>query len=64
MGFSETSFPDLPGKIKIAMPVNGIISKEREDDVVTTLLEEMLARSGRSPVASGSKDLHPGGTWS
>ncbi|KAF5312027.1 hypothetical protein D9619_002828 [Psilocybe cf. subviscida] len=63
MGFSESSFPDLPGKIKTAMPVNGIISKEREDDVVTTLLEELLARSGRSPVASGSQDLYTGGAW-
>jgi hypothetical protein len=63
MGFSESSFPDLPGKIKAAMPVNGVISKEREDDVVTSLLEELLARSGRSPVASGSKDLYSGGAW-
>ncbi|KAF8973502.1 hypothetical protein BDZ97DRAFT_1775486 [Flammula alnicola] len=64
MGFSENSFPDLPGKIKAQMPANGAISKEGEDDVVTTLLEELLARSTRSPVASGSKDTdNVAGTW-
>jgi len=65
MGFSETSHPTLPDKIKAQMPSKGTISKEEEDDVVTTLLEELLAMSPRSPVASGSgrrnNDLT--GTW-
>ena len=47
------------------MPTNGIISKEVEDDVVTTLLEELLAMTSRSPAASGSGPNENGntGTW-
>ena len=65
MGFTETSFPSLPGKISAQMPANGIISKEVEDDVVTTLLEDLLAMSSRVPVTSGSgpDDNGNGGTW-
>lgn len=65
MGFTETSFPNLPGKIRAQMPTNGIISKEVEDDVVTTLLEDLLAMSSRVPVASGSgpDDNGNNGTW-
>ncbi|KIM47732.1 hypothetical protein M413DRAFT_439408 [Hebeloma cylindrosporum] len=65
MGFTETSFPNLPGKIKAQMPTNGIISKEVEDDVVTTLLEDLLAMSSRVPVAAGSgpDDNGNSGTW-
>lgn len=56
MGFSENAYPTLPEKIKAQMPPNGTtISKEAEDDVVTTLLEEFLApTSSRPNVASGS----------
>lgn len=60
MGFSENTYPDLPAKIKAQMPATGAITKEGEDDAVTTLLEELLARSTRSPVASGS---NRGGPW-
>lgn len=60
MGFSEASYPDLPDKIKAQTPTNGAaITKEEEDDAVTTLLEEMLAQSARSPGGSGVR----GGTW-
>lgn len=54
MGFSEHSHPNLSEKIKAQMPGNKVISKEQEDDIVTTLLEELLAQSAKSPVASGS----------
>lgn len=55
MGFSENAYPGLPDMIKAEMPPNGIISKEAEDDVVTTLLEELLVTSSARPnVASGS----------
>jgi Wiskott-Aldrich syndrome protein len=53
MGFSESACPALPGKIKAQMPTNGVISKEAEDDVVTTLLEELLGTPSPN-VASGS----------
>jgi Wiskott-Aldrich syndrome protein len=56
MGFSENAYPTLQEKIKAEMPSSGTtISKEAEDDVVTTLLEELLApTSSRPNVASGS----------
>jgi len=70
MGFSENAYPALPEKIKAQMPSNGaIISKEEEDNIVTTLLEELLASTSRSPrpnnVASGSgqKDVDMAEAW-
>lgn len=56
MGFSENAYPTLQEKIKAQMPSSGTtISKEAEDDVVTTLLEELLAPTSSKPnVASGS----------
>jgi len=65
MGFSENLHPSLPDKIKAQMPSGTGISKEGEDDVVTTLLEELLAMSPRTPVPSGSgrKDNDLPGSW-
>jgi len=66
MGFSENAYPTLPEKIKDHMPLNGVISKEAEDDVVTTLLEELLATTSPRPnVASGSgqRDVDMGEAW-
>lgn len=54
MGFSENSYPDLPAKIKAQMQSRKVITKEEEDDIVTNLLEELLAVSSKSAVASGS----------
>lgn len=59
MGFTEKSYPDLPQKIKNYLPADGAIAKDSEDDIVTTLLEAMLA-APKSPVASGSREI-PGG---
>ena len=53
MGFSENAYPALPEKIKAQMPPNGAISKEVEDDVVTTLLEELLATASTGASGSG-----------
>ena len=48
MGFSENAYFMLQEKIKARMPPSGTtISKEAEDDVVTTLLEELLAPTSR-----------------
>lgn len=65
MGFTENAYPDLPGKIKEQMPSSGVVSKEAEDDMVTTLLEELLAISPRPPAPSGSnaKDTTIPGAW-
>lgn len=55
MGFSENAYPTLSEKIKAQIPPDGAISKEDEDDVVTTLLEELLATTSLRPnIASGS----------
>jgi Wiskott-Aldrich syndrome protein len=65
MGFSQNAYPALPEKIKAQMPLGGAtISKEMEDDVVTTLLEELLATS-RPNLASGSgqKDVDMAEAW-
>ncbi|KAF7971397.1 hypothetical protein HWV62_21236 [Athelia sp. TMB] len=43
MGFTEMNFPLLPGRIRDLLTSNKPTTKEAEDDVVTTLLEEMLA---------------------
>jgi len=67
MGFSENAYPALPEKIKAQMPLNGAnISKEAEDDVVTTLLEELLVTGSPRPnVASGSgqRDIDMAEAW-
>lgn len=65
MGFTDNVYPDLPGKIKEQMPSSGVVSKETEDDIVTTLLEELLAMPLKPPVPSGSntKDTNIPGAW-
>jgi hypothetical protein len=63
MGFLESAYPGLPTKIKALLPANG---KDGEDDIVTTLLEDLLAMSPKAPVASGSnlrKDREIPGAW-
>lgn len=64
MGFTENQHPELPKKIKAQMPDDGAITKEAEDDIVTTLLEELIVTSPKQPQASGSglrSDSLPGG---
>jgi hypothetical protein len=65
MGFTDNAYPDLQGKIKGQMPPNGVVSKDAEDDIVTTLLEELLAMSPKPPAPSGSnvKDANIPGAW-
>lgn len=71
MGFSETSYPSLPDQVKAQLSQDMTFSKEMEDEIVTNLLETLLATSPtspttRTPIASGSGireniDLGPGG---
>jgi Wiskott-Aldrich syndrome protein len=66
MGFTENAYPSLPAKIKAQLPPSGIIEKDKEDDIVTTLLEELLSVSPKLPAASGSgvrKDRDIPGAW-
>ncbi|KAF9469858.1 hypothetical protein BDZ94DRAFT_1243420 [Collybia nuda] len=65
MGFTENAYPDLPSKIRAQMPPSGIISKDGEDDIVTTMLEELLAMSPKPPAHSafGAGDRDVPGAW-
>lgn len=69
MGFTENAYPTLLEKVK-AQVGDGNLTKEREDDIVTTLLEELLAMSPTPTptpaVASGSgarRDREIPGAW-
>jgi hypothetical protein len=67
MGFTENAYPSLLEKVKSQVG-DGNLTKEREDDVVTTLLEELLAMSPapKPAVASGSgarRDRDIPGAW-
>ncbi|KAE9398465.1 hypothetical protein BT96DRAFT_920801 [Gymnopus androsaceus JB14] len=58
MGFSETAHPDLPSKIRASIPEDGVVTRDKEDDIVTSLLEELVIRTkspAAGPVASGSR---------
>lgn len=66
MGFTENAYPSLPSKIKTQIPTGGIINKDSEDDIVTTLLEELLSMSPMPPATSGSglkRDRDIPGAW-
>lgn len=59
MGFSETAHPDLASKIRASLPEDGAVTRDKEDDIVTNLLEELVVRTkspmAAGPVASGSR---------
>jgi len=54
MGFTESAYPMIPDKAKTHLPASGNISKDAEDDVVTTMLEELLSMSPVSPMPMAS----------
>ncbi|KAF8641009.1 hypothetical protein AX17_000654 [Amanita inopinata Kibby_2008] len=53
MGFTESQHPKLAEKVSARLPMRRVLTKETEDGIVTSLLEELLPQSS-SPVASGS----------
>jgi hypothetical protein len=62
MGFADN--PALQAKIKSQLPPDGHISRDIEDDVVTTILDGLL--NAKTPVASGSASKRGGsipGSW-
>ncbi|KAG6900681.1 hypothetical protein C0993_004991 [Termitomyces sp. T159_Od127] len=63
MGFSESTHPDLIRKINVQIPIGGAVRHDSEDDIVTTLLEDLLATSPRTPAASGSGAREIPGAW-
>ncbi|PPQ99571.1 hypothetical protein CVT24_005359 [Panaeolus cyanescens] len=60
MGFTNTSYPALPGMVHECTPDNGFSSKEAEDDILTTLLEGLLAAT---PASAPNRHLDPPGGW-
>ena len=55
MGFTPTKYPVLTSKVEARVPRHGEVSKEREDSIVTEIVEELLQTSpSREPQASGS----------
>ena len=65
MGFVTDAYPSIPDRIRAQMSSRGATGKDVEDDIVTTLLEELLAMSPK-PTASGSrprKDRDIPGAW-
>jgi hypothetical protein len=65
MGFMETAYPIIPGKIQAFLPSSGVVSKDVEDDVVTNMLEALLAMSPKPAAASGSgwREREIPGAW-
>lgn len=63
MGFSDSMHPDLRGKIKAQIPSDGVVRNDLEDNIVTTLLEDLLATSPKPPVASSSGVREIPGAW-
>ncbi|KAI0328148.1 hypothetical protein GY45DRAFT_1326682 [Cubamyces sp. BRFM 1775] len=55
MGFSTSGYPGLPAKIESRVPRSGELTQEREDNIITEIVEELVQNSPpRQPVASGS----------
>ena len=65
MGFTENLHPDLSSKIRGLLPRSGVISKDAEDDIVTTLLEGLLTMSPKpaAPLGSNLRDTSIPGAW-
>ncbi|KIK70683.1 hypothetical protein GYMLUDRAFT_32724 [Collybiopsis luxurians FD-317 M1] len=64
MGFTTTAHPDLPGKIQAAVRntgMDGALSRDREDDIVTNLLEELVMRT-KTPNVAGPSGVQASGS--
>ena len=60
MGFTEQGCPTLASKIRSQLPRGGVLTNEDEDNVVTNLLEELLAMSPKPHGALNSDETIPG----
>lgn len=63
MGFTENSHPHLSEKITVLLPAGEAVSKDREDDIVTSLLEELIPLPPKSsqPASGRRNGAIPGG---
>lgn len=59
MGFSERAHPELSSQVRklVDKESNGPagLSHEKEEDIATTLVNELLQKQESTPVASGSQ---------
>jgi len=62
MGFTDNAYPTLPTRIKDLLDVNKPVTKDGEDDIVTTLLEELLAMTPQPSSGSGPRE-DKNGAW-
>ncbi|KAF5388558.1 hypothetical protein D9757_004673 [Collybiopsis confluens] len=59
MGFTPSAHPDLPSRIRTAVTdAKHALSREQEDDVVTSLLEELVMRT-KTPMATAPAGSGP-----
>ncbi|KAK0246248.1 hypothetical protein EDD85DRAFT_803588 [Armillaria nabsnona] len=61
MGFTEKGHPDMTSTIRSQVPPEGEVTKEVEDNIVTTFIEELDVGHQTPPKASGSKAVP--GAW-
>ncbi|KAM5533965.1 hypothetical protein V8D89_012390 [Ganoderma adspersum] len=54
MGFSANEYPVLKSKVDAHIPLNGEVSKEREESIVTAIVNELLPASPGAQQPSGS----------
>lgn len=58
MGFAEAAHPNIPIKAKELIASLESLSKDREDDIVTTILEELLAKSPKPTPGASRSGVH------
>jgi len=63
MGFTENSHPQLQEKISAHLPADGSIGKKEEDDIVTTLLEELISLPPKPSALGSGRNDGPPGAW-
>jgi hypothetical protein len=63
MGFTDNAYPTLPTRIKDLLDVNKPVTKDGEDDIVTTLLEELLATAPQPSGSGPLEDKNIPGAW-
>jgi hypothetical protein len=63
MGFTENSHPNLSERVAALLPIGNAIPKEREDDIVTTLLEDLIPVSPKPQPGPGRSNVVIPGAW-
>ncbi|KIJ22070.1 hypothetical protein PAXINDRAFT_165369 [Paxillus involutus ATCC 200175] len=61
MGFTEGTYPNLSGKVMDQLLVHPPITKDAEDDIVTTMIEELIPTTSVVTPGNSSRDIP--GAW-